>query len=94
MDQLSFTSWNVRGTINALNRLNVRSLVMESKPSILCLQETKNAQWTDRMIYSLGMGSYIDKLEVQPQGLSGGLLCVWRKDLISVNASKSSSNWI
>lgn len=31
------------------------------------------------MVSSLGMGPCIDKVEVQPQGFSGGLLCVWRK---------------
>lgn len=80
MDSISYVSWNVRGASNDTNRGNIRSLIQESRASLLCLQESKCQVWNERKIISLGMGGQSGWLEEPPQGQSGGLLTVWNKD--------------
>ena len=55
MDKISLLSWNVRGTNKVVNRLNIRSVMSNSKATILCVQETKRANWCEKSIGSLGV---------------------------------------
>ena len=93
MDKLSILSWNVRGTNKGVNRLNIRTIVSECKAMVLCVQETKRAQWNERLIGSLGMRGDVEWIETPSQGLSGGLLMVWDSSIIKASAVGSNLNW-
>lgn len=94
MFKITITSWNVRGACKEASRLNINAVIQESKPAILCPQETKSLHWTGKKIESLGMGSLIDLIEVPSLGLSGGLLMVLKSDLITLQFFKKERHWI
>lgn len=53
MQDLSITSWNVRGANGVVARSNIRKLSKESKANILMLQETKCSSWSDHFMNSI-----------------------------------------
>ena len=52
MDRTSFLVWNVRGLNDKARRDNLRKLVDDSKPTVVCLQETKLPLITERDVAS------------------------------------------
>lgn len=94
MDSISILSWNIRGASNVLNKLNVKTVVMDSKPIVLCLQETKTQVWSEFLVHTLGMGSRVDWTEAKPVGLLGGLLTVWNSEEIVINERLINRHWI
>jgi exonuclease III len=81
---LSMLNWNVRGLNDAAHRELVRETVISSRPSLVCLQETKLAAISGSLARdTLGpaLNSY---LELGAQGTRGGILLAWDKELVSV----------
>lgn len=69
-------------------------MVLESKASFMCLQETKCLEWNERKLHSLGLGDFIGWVEVPPTGLSGGLISVWDLSVFSISHQEKARNWI
>lgn len=82
MNSQVFLSWNVRGASNVTSRSNIRSVVMETKDTFLCIQESKCQSWGIKTLHSLGLGEDIGWLEVPTTGVSGGILSVWNKKFL------------
>jgi hypothetical protein len=57
MESSYFLIWNVRGLIDRVKRDSVKSLVVDIRPSIVCLQETKLCFISDFDILSI-LGSW------------------------------------
>lgn len=93
MDSQIFLSWNVRGASNVTSRANIRSVVMESKASFLCIQESNCQSWSKKALFSLGLGDNIRWLAVPASGVSRGILRVWNKQVFEVLNMMTASNW-
>ncbi|WOH14898.1 hypothetical protein DCAR_0934426 [Daucus carota subsp. sativus] len=65
----------------------------DSKATILCVQETKRANWCEKSIGSLGVPGEARWIDSPSQGLSGGLLMVWDNSIIKAKESGCSQNW-
>jgi len=86
---MKLVSWNVRGLRGFEKRKEVRSLVTEKRPWILCLQETKLQRCDDGVCLSLWDGQSVAFSFRPSLGASGGLLTLW--DPIKVEVWSSSS---
>ena len=86
---MKLVSWNVRGLGNVEKRKEVRKLVEDKKPLILCLQETKLPVCDDNLNL-LMWGDSNHAYSFRPSvGASGGLLTVW--DTLEVEVWSSVS---
>ena len=89
---MKLVSWNVRGLASVEKRREVRKLVEENKPLILCLQETKLAV-CDEKLTLLRWGNSNHAYSFRPSvGASGGLLTVWDTLEVEVWSSVSQDN--
>lgn len=78
MENSCFLIWNVRGLNDRARRDSVKSLVLDIKPSIVCLQETKLCTISDFDMLSI-LGSGFSNFVYSPaQGTRGGVLIAWR----------------
>jgi len=82
-------SYNVRGLGGGEKRVEVRRLVHEKNPFVLCIQESKMSFVDDFLIKSI-WGLTPCGYSYQPSvGASGGLITVWDSSLIDVWSSTS-----
>jgi len=82
-------SYNVRGLGGGEKRVEVRRLVQEKNPFVLCIQESKMSFVDDFLIKSI-WGLTPCGYSYQPSsGASGGLITVWDSSLIDVWSSTS-----
>jgi hypothetical protein len=72
--------WNVCGLNSRAQRDVVREFVVQHRVSVLCVQETKVANFTVPMLHGL-TGSCFDYMCLPAVGASGGALVAWRRDL-------------
>jgi exonuclease III len=70
-------SWNIRGLGGMEKRKEVRKLVWEKSPTIVCLQETKLQVCDDFLCSSLWGTSPVGFSFRPSVGASGGLLTLW-----------------
>jgi exonuclease III len=78
MDPSKVLFWNVRGLNKKARRDSVRVVINNTKPDIVCLQETKKASISRHMILSL-LGSDFEEYVVLPAtGTRGGIILAWR----------------
>jgi len=81
--------YNVWGLGGGEKRAEVRRLVLEKNPFVLCLQETKLELLNEQLIKSL-WGNGVHNFSYQPSiGASGGLATVWDVSRIEVTSSVS-----
>ncbi|KAK2392457.1 hypothetical protein QL285_065815 [Trifolium repens] len=74
---MKIVSWNVRGLGRVDKRNEVRKLVREKNPLVVCLQETK-LQTCDNFLCTAMWGSTPFGFSFRPSvGASGGLLTIW-----------------
>jgi exonuclease III len=85
MDQCNFLIWNVRGLNSRARRDNVKTLVLDIKPSLICLQETKMSNIFDFDILSILGAGYSNFVFSPAQGTRGGILVAWRHGVFTHN---------
>jgi exonuclease III len=67
--------WNVRGLNAAAKRASVRNLIISSRASIVCLQETKISVWNDILLKeTLGPILANQSVFIPATGASGGII--------------------
>lgn len=89
---MKLVSWNVRGLGGIEKRREVRRLVGEKSPFILCLQETKLSVCDNFLCNSL-WGDPNHAYSYRPSvGASGGLLIVWDSKEVEVWSSGSQEH--
>jgi len=89
---MKLISWNVQGLGGIDKRREVRRLVGEKSPSILCLQETKLSVCDDFLCNSL-WGDSNHSFSYHPSvGASGGLLIMWATKEVEVWSSGSQEH--
>ena len=81
---MKILSWNVRGLGGFVKRPEVRTLINEKNPSIVCIQETKLSVVDDVLcaaLWGIRTPSYSYRSAV---GASGGLLIMWDSSIVEV----------
>lgn len=77
-------SWNVRDLGGGEKRREVRHMVREKNPSILCLQESKLSVVNDMVCKAIWNDNNVD-FSYQPSiGASGGLITLWNCNEVEV----------
>jgi exonuclease III len=85
MDKSSFLIWNVRGLNDKARRDNLRKVVDDAQPAVVCLQETKLSHISERDIISfLGQDS-TSFVFLPAQQTCGGILIAWRDSSFTVS---------
>lgn len=90
MNNLSLLSWNIRGASNETSRASVKTVIQDTKASIVCFQETKTRKWSDSSIKRLGVSDSTGWVESPSLGLSGGLL----SNVVEIVSFESSRHWL
>ncbi|XP_024630380.2 exodeoxyribonuclease-like [Medicago truncatula] len=86
---MKLVSWNVRGLGGLEKRKDVRSLVQEKRPWILCLQETKLGRCDDGLRLAVWDGQSVAFSFRPSLGASGGLMTLWDSSEVEVWSSSS-----
>lgn len=88
MNPSSILIWNARG-LNQKDRCNaVRDVVLSANADIVCLQETKVAVMSHRIILSV-FGSAYDKFAILPaDGTRGGVIIAWKGGVCQAIATR------
>jgi len=78
MDPSKILIWNVRGLNRKSRRDAVRSMVADTRPDIVCLQETKKEATSRRMVMSMLGGDFDEFVTLPAVGTRGGILVAWK----------------
>jgi exonuclease III len=89
---MKMISWNVRGLGGAEKRREVKRMVVEKSPYILCLQETKLPVCDYFLCNSLWGDSNYNYSFRPSVGASGGLLIIWDSTEVEVWSSGSQEH--
>jgi exonuclease III len=79
---LKIVSWNVRGLNDKDKRLRMRHLIKLWKADVICLQETKMAEFSRRVIQSLWGNQHVDWTSLGSNGAAGGILLMWDRRMV------------
>jgi exonuclease III len=105
MESSCFLIWNVRGLNDHAKRDSFKTLVLDIKPSIVCLQKTKLCSISDFDILSILGAGFSNFVYSSAQGTRGGVLIAWRDGsfvsvdsvvknfFVSVQFQESGSCW-
>lgn len=85
MDNTTVLSWNVRGLNAQARRDNVRTLVDDIRPSIVCLQETKLDVISEFLVFSLLGRDFVDFAYLPASSTRGGILIAGRRGSVSLS---------
>ena len=85
MDRLSFLIWNVRGLNDKARRDNLRKVVDDARPAVVCIQETKLAHISERDVISFLGRDFTNFVYLPAQQTRGGILIAWRDGSFMVN---------
>jgi len=86
---MKIITYNARGLGGGDKRVEVRRLVHEKRPMVLCIQETKLGMINDQWVKAL-WGEGMHNFSYQPSvGASGGMVTVWDVSRIDVWTSFS-----
>ncbi|RVX06412.1 hypothetical protein CK203_023562 [Vitis vinifera] len=101
---LKLLSWNVRGANDSFKRKVIKSVVRKQKVDLLCIQETKIQDLSNRVVRSLGSGRFLGWKALDAFGSVGGLLIFWDKrsqemleweeGQFSISRFRNVENWV
>ena len=55
----------------------LKAFIKMQRADVVCLQETKLKEVSNRMIRSLGVGRFLEWIAIKVKGVSGGILIFW-----------------
>ncbi|KAK2372032.1 DNA-(apurinic or apyrimidinic site) endonuclease [Trifolium repens] len=74
---MKLISYNIRGLGGKAKKSDIRKIILQNSPDLVCIQETK-AEKLDRRTCTSLWGSYeFDFVFKEADGRSGGLLTIW-----------------
>ena len=82
--KLRILSWNVRGANDGAKRKVLKTFIKMQRVDVVCLQETKLKEVSNRMIKSLGVGRFLKWVAIKAKGASGGILIFWDTQVIQL----------
>jgi len=86
---MKIISWNIRGLQSFEKKREVRNLVQEKNPFILCIQETKLSVFDSIVCKSMWGGENVDFSFQSSVGASGGLVTMWDVSKVTVWSTMS-----
>ena len=75
--KLRILSWNVRGGNDGAKRKVLKAFIKMQRANVVCLQETKLKEVSNRMIRSLGVGRFLEWVAIKAEGAFEGILIFW-----------------
>jgi exonuclease III len=91
---LCIAIWNARGLNSPVRRLAVAQAISPSQAAVVCLQETKMAVISDRVVWEC-LGPAFDEFFYLPaEGTRGGILLAWQSALVSISNPHYTDNAI
>jgi exonuclease III len=87
MDSNGILIWNVRGLNDRAKRDSIKSLVLDTMPSIVCPQETKLSSISDFDIITILGSTYSNFIFSPAIGTRVGILVAWRDRNLSTGVS-------
>jgi exonuclease III len=89
---VTFAIWNGRGLNSPAHRLAVYQAISPANAAVVCIQETKMAVISDRVVREC-LGTSFDKFFFLPaDGTRGGILLAWQSALVSVSHPHFTAN--
>ena len=85
MDRANVLIWNVRGLNDRARRDNLRKVVDDSKPAVVCLQETKLSNITERDVTTFLGRDFTNFVFLPAQQTRGGILVAWKEGNFEVS---------
>ena len=85
MDRANVLIWNVRGLNDRARRDNLRKVVDDSKPAVVCLQETKLSNITERDVTTFLGRDFTNFVFLPAQQTRGGILVAWKEGSFEVS---------
>ncbi|OMO70091.1 Endonuclease/exonuclease/phosphatase [Corchorus olitorius] len=87
-------SWNVRGLGRPEKKRSVRSLVTKECPSLICIHESKMAEFNNKSLKALwGKGSFSSEF-VSSVGSAGGLVMLWSDKVFQLDSVIKNDRFI
>jgi exonuclease III len=86
--------WNVRGLNSSARQDSVRTLIASSRADIVCLQETKMAVVSQRILLSMLGSDFSSHVELPAVGAGGGILVAWRNSVKAAGNSRIDAHSI
>lgn len=84
--------WNVRGLNSAARRASTRNVVSALGATIVCLQETKIATWTARLVTDALGPNFANNFTTLPaDGVRGGILLAANENLFTLQNFHSTT---
>jgi exonuclease III len=81
---MKIISYNIRGLGGVEKRSEVKRLVLEKKPFVICLQETKMGVVEDLLVEAMWGNTLVGFSFQSAIGTSGGLLTMWDCNFVQV----------
>jgi exonuclease III len=78
MDMSKTLIWNVHGLNCRARRDAVQDMVASTHPDLVCLQETKKAIISHRMVMSMLGAEFDEFIELLMDGTRSGILLAWK----------------
>lgn len=91
---MKILSYNVRGLGGSGKRRIIRELVCQNHVEFLCLQETKIQNTDSRVCLQVWGDSDFEWKAIQAENRSGGILCVWKKNLFVLESSVEGPGYL
>lgn len=85
---------NSRGMGSSLKQKAIKTLILQHKVDLICVQETKLQVVDLRSCNALWGDTDFDWESVPAENRSGGLLCIWRKSLLQIHHREVGQNFI
>lgn len=81
---LSILSWNMRGLNDSAHRELVRQTTLSTRPSLVCLQETKISNMCRAILVDTLGQRLSGRHTLDAQGTRGGILLAWDQDVVEI----------
>ncbi|KAG8635656.1 hypothetical protein MANES_16G057209v8 [Manihot esculenta] len=89
-------SWNARGLGGKSKASHLKKLIFKHKVDMVLILESKccSSSVPFSIIRNFWGMANLDWVGVDVVGLSGGILCIWNKDYVSVSCSFKFQSWM
>ena len=81
MDPSKILVWNARGLNSKSRRDAVWDMVGSTHPDVVCIQETKKAAISSRMVLSMLGADFNEFIFLPAVGTRGGILIAWKGNI-------------
>ena len=75
--KLRILSWTVRGVNDKVKRMFIKTLIQAQKVDLVCFQETKVQDMSNKLVRSLGGGRYLGWKAINFRGAVSEILVFW-----------------